>query len=253
MKPTVCDSRLRTYNMDAECATPADTYQHNPWRAPGAAPVFDPCGKAGGGQTGVGPGAAFYVNSTHAKEGDLGSKVLPPMPSGVVWKAGQHVEAMWGMRANHGGGYQYRLCPSEEELTEDCMKKTPIPFAGLMFLQFQNGSRLQIQSVYTYENGTGVFDGSTPGPGAWARNPIPDHTQAGSTSKGKLEFPAPCNDDTSGVTEGLCSGERPFHLSIVDILAIPAGTPPGNYVLGFRWDAEETAQVWSSCADITIA
>jgi hypothetical protein len=40
--------------------------------------------------------------------------------------------------------------------------------------------------------------------------------------------------------------------SIVDIVMVPVGTPPGEYVLGWRWDVEETAQVWTSCADITI-
>jgi hypothetical protein len=50
----------------------------------------------------------------------------------------------------------------------------------------------------------------------------------------------------------LCSGERPFAISVVDVLKIPADTKPGEYVLGWRWDVEETAQVWTSCSDITI-
>lgn len=63
----------------------------------------DACGKAGGGgvlvnETGsarVGPGAAFFLDTVHAKANDLGSKVLPPLPSGTVWKAGDQVEAVW--------------------------------------------------------------------------------------------------------------------------------------------------------------
>ena len=31
-----------------------------------------------------------------------------------------------------------------------------------------------------------------------------------------------------------------------------AGLAAGDYVLGFRWDCEETAQIWSSCADVSI-
>jgi hypothetical protein len=27
---------------------------------------------------------------------------------------------------------------------------------------------------------------------------------------------------------------------------------PGEYVLGWRWDCEESTQVWSGCADVTI-
>ncbi len=40
---------------------------------------------------------------------------------------------------------------------------------------------------------------------------------------------------------------------IMDKVRVPADTPPGEYVLGWRWDCEQTAQVWQSCADITIA
>ena len=112
LNATVCDPRLRTYNMNATCNGPHDMYRWNPWRYPGSAPVQDPCGKAGGGgvlvnNTGsarVGFGAAFFIDTVHAKANDLGSQVLPPMPTGTVWRAGERVEAMWGLRANHGGG-----------------------------------------------------------------------------------------------------------------------------------------------------
>ena len=92
LKATVCDRRLRTYNMDAACNGPDDIYRWNPWRYPGSAPVEDACGKAGGGgvlvdkkgSARVGFGAAFYTDTVHAKANDLGSQVLPPLPSGTV-------------------------------------------------------------------------------------------------------------------------------------------------------------------------
>ena len=34
---------------------------------------------------------------------------------------------------------------------------------------------------------------------------------------------------------------------------VPAHLPAGDYVLGYRYDCEATAQVWSNCADITLA
>ena len=34
------------------------------------------------------------------------------------------------MTARHGGGYQYRLCPRSEPLTEACFQKTPLAFAN---------------------------------------------------------------------------------------------------------------------------
>lgn len=35
-------------------------------------------------------------------------------------------------------------------------------------------------------------------------------------------------------------------------IQVPSDLPPGKYVLGFRYDCEATAQVWSNCADITL-
>jgi hypothetical protein len=40
--------------------------------------------------------------------------------------------------------------------------------------------------------------------------------------------------------------------SIVDELQLPHDLEPGDYVLGFRWDTEQFAQVWSSCSHIRI-
>lgn len=267
MQATVCDSRLRTYAMTAECNTDADRYRYNPWRAPGKAPVFDPCGKAGGGvnaSSAAHPqGAAFFTNTSHNVIGDLGSVVLPEMPSMASWKIGSVVEATWAMRANHGGGYQYRLCSKTDALTEACFQASPIPFVGNQSLLFDNGVRVPIQSAYATVNGIGYFtnDGQSPKGATWARNPIPDNCQAGSKDcTGKTEFTPPCvepylltgttvGDEPSG---GYCSGERPFNVAIIDALRIPKDIVAGEYVLGFRWDCEETAQVWSTCADITI-
>lgn len=57
----------------------------------------DSCGTAGGVLPGMGPGTAgaTYVETPNAKLGDLGSKVLPPMMTGVKWTAGTAVEVAW--------------------------------------------------------------------------------------------------------------------------------------------------------------
>jgi len=257
-KAVICDTRLRTYNVAAECNSAEDTYKHNPWRAPNTAPVFDPCGRAGGGYPGAeGPGAADFVNTSNAKHGDLGSKVLKPMPSQATWAVGEEAEIMWGMRANHGGGYQLRLCPESAELTEACFQQMPLPFVGKQYLQFGNGTRQLTPSKYAYANGSVAAitaDGQVPSGITWAMNPLPDGTQKGSQGaySKQWEFKPPCDSIPMPGNTNLCSGERPFAISIVDVLRIPRGTPPGKYVLGWRWDVEETAQVWSSCSDITI-
>jgi len=39
---------------------------------------------------------------------------------------------------------------------------------------------------------------------------------------------------------------------IADKVMIPKTIKPGKYVLGWRYDCEETAQVWQNCADVNI-
>eukprot|EP01051_Picozoa_sp_SAG22_P017239 SAG22_NODE_2612_length_2381_cov_2.086766_3_plen_244_part_00 len=105
LKPTMCDPKLRTINQAAACGGPEDWYFFSPvsaatasesfpraaqctgarksrltrrpllrpqWRAPGAAPVLDACGVAGGHQPPNGRFGGIYVNTTHAK---LGAKL----------------------------------------------------------------------------------------------------------------------------------------------------------------------------------
>jgi hypothetical protein len=43
---------------------------------------------------------------------------------------------------------QYRLCPLSSELTEECFQQHPLPFAGAVALEWQNGSRLEIQGRF---------------------------------------------------------------------------------------------------------
>ena len=39
---------------------------------------------------------------------------------------------------------------------------------------------------------------------------------------------------------------------VYDKLRVPEHLVPGEYVLSFRWDCEQTPQVWNSCADLVI-
>ena len=104
-KATICDPKLRSINIDAECGGPDDFWYFAPWRAPGMAPVTDSCGTAGGVLPGQPQGAAGadYTNTINARNGDLGSK-LPPLPTGTVWTAGSDVEVAFNIKAFHGGG-----------------------------------------------------------------------------------------------------------------------------------------------------
>ena len=82
--------------------------QRHARRYPGAAPVIDSCGVAGGVYQWQGPAAAGgdYQPTDNAVRGDLGS-MLPKRESGTVWTAGEEVEVAWTHKAWHGGGYQY--------------------------------------------------------------------------------------------------------------------------------------------------
>lgn len=121
-----------------------------------------------------------------------------------------------------------------------------------------------------------------------ARNPIPriwdskeglhnpdvcpgPTTRAAGSPPGCLSFPAPCPWDTY-TTKGLlpcgdgeegllgrCDNDGMSQCAsdwvvgvISDHVLLPKHLPPGEYVLGWRWDAEETAQIWQNCADVSI-
>lgn len=102
-KATICDPAQRTVNTGATCGSTEDYFFFSPWRAPGSAPTIDPCGTAGGRIPGQGDGGfgAQFQNTTHAKVGDIGSK-LPHTPTGVTWTAGVNYEVAWTLQANHG-------------------------------------------------------------------------------------------------------------------------------------------------------
>ena len=71
-----------------------------------------------------------------------------------------------GAPVRTGGGYQYRLCPANESLTEECFMRRPLEFVRTsQQLAWNNGTRMKIQGVWV-DNGTNPI-GST-----WARNPI---------------------------------------------------------------------------------
>jgi hypothetical protein len=63
-------------------------------------------------------------------------------------------------------------------------------------------------------------------------------------------------DDVLGATPYMPGGKMAgsaFEYMMVDRLKVPQHLEPGDYVLSWRWDCEETPQVWNSCADLTIA
>ena len=260
-----------TMNVHAVEGSVTDSYRFNPWRAPGYAPVVDACGQAGGKYTDtVMGGDSSFTNTTYASHGDLGSVVLPKGPSAATWAAGSSVQVSWGIRYNHGGGYSYRLCPADDPrgLSEACFQDTPLDFDRTkQTLVWNNGTRFSMGDKAIF-----VTTGTFPAGSMWARNPIPRVADdmiglanasscpgpSGTSGPGCIQFPAPCPGggarlpwSTDGSGQGECSGDWTLGV-IEDTVLIPTGLAAGDYVLGWRWDCEETAQVWQNCADVTI-
>jgi hypothetical protein len=40
--------------------------------------------------------------------------------------------------------------------------------------------------------------------------------------------------------------------NMVDLVQVPAGLKSGEYLLSWRWDADQTNQIWQNCADVLI-
>ena len=157
IKPTLLP-KYRTANRHATPGSELDVFKHNPWRAPGRAPTFDACGMAGGGPVPT-TAAAEYNPTKFAKQGDHGTKVLKPRPTGTVWKRGTVAFARQQSTAPHGGGYIYRLCPANETITEECFNRMPLEFATpeKHMLRFKNPSldREVKATLVTEGGGTG--------------------------------------------------------------------------------------------------
>lgn len=250
-KPTLA-KKYWTANRNATEGTPQDIWKYQPWRSPGLAPVVDPCGMAGGSPVPMYNGAE-YTPTKYGKQGDLGSQVLAPRPTGITWQAGGFANVSWYIAFNHGGGYKYRLCPKTEKLTEECFQRPEhqLEFASHEHVVLFHDGPKKIPNTIVQEGG---------GKG-WMLNPIPMPNFVGSDCddmKGHPCHGCPCG---SGYPGGNTHKDfpNPFgkdlegkNTAILDPVKVPR-LPPGEYVLGFRWDCETSSQVWSSCADITIS
>lgn len=248
MKATNNDPAHRTINRAAVAGSKDDWTKFNPWRAPGHAPVYDACGRASGSYQAT-PGKGEFTDTKYAKLGDLGSQVLPKYDTGTVWRTGSVVETRSSFRANHGGGYQFRLCPLTSDLTEACFQQTPMPFAGNSKLMISDGSMIELDSV-------DVSNGTLPVGGTWRMLGVPD--VAGAATSG-WAFKPPCHEPgypnhppKSYTIQANCTGDWTHNITMYDYLRVPAHLAPGEYVLGFRYDCETSAQVWQSCADVKI-
>jgi len=285
---------------------------------------MNPCGVAGGdhvqGTAGNGgdapPGYKLGVHGTDMQDGAKGLH--------RTWTVGDVVDASWALIANHGGGYQYRLCPKNSDQTEACFQKTPLEFVGdKQYIQYcalasstpdlKNATPWEVPPEVAFPTkcdrtkrteipAMRISKGTVPAGSTWTRNPIPacDNGFGGafnvgchvSTLSGKyapttasqFQFP-PIGPDLArpglllgGFGVGACGGcnqklnpkdcniagkswknnctvdeldAQLFQWSVVDKVKVP-DVPTGEYVVSFRWESEQTPQIWSQCSDVTI-
>jgi len=258
-KAIVNDPEYRTFNIhnQASYPYPSDWSYYHPWRAPGTAKLLNPCGLSGGSTKNNDIAGGYGWDTIVGVQGYPGTS-LPPVKYKTIWQRGSNVEVAWGIAANHGGGYQYRLCPKESDLTEECFQKNPLSFSQkTQILKWMNGDWLLINATLV------PVEDST-----WMKNPIPACDDPSGGFKGtncenNPTFPPPqgCNETCWGY-QPCYYGEFPDGCpgpiktkeipAIYDTVHIPIDLTPGDYVVGFRWDCEHTPQVWSSCGDVTI-
>jgi hypothetical protein len=277
---------LRTNNRDG-LSTAGDWTKWNPWRAPGTAgrgnSQFEPCGINSGAKDTPTEKVPNPQTTSHDVPKSGPGTALKPVGAGPTWKRGTVVDVSWALYANHGGGYSYRLCKKSADgspVTEACFQQNPLKFVGnTTTIRYGDNSRpaFQIPAVTT---SVGTF----PAGSTWRKNPVPmcncdvgyncyDKDAAGAGPNMLLaynktnfhpgqkstfcptgvQYPtmwdggegAPPYMAGTGMTAG-------FNFVMEDQVQVPAAISAGDYQISWRWDCEETPQVWNSCADLTI-
>lgn len=292
IEPTLPEA-FRTFNK-GNPSRKGDFTKYHPWRAPGRAPTTNPCGIAGGYKDGT--VAAEYETDVQglpigADHFMMGGTELPKRDGEeTIWVAGDIAEVGWMLSVNHGGGYIWQLCPSSNNITEECFAGGSLDFVGSHhIIRYQDtGEELTIPA-------RDVSEGTFPTGSAWRLNPIPACNCDRGYCNGfeDTDETIPYSHDGPPVPQftnhsiptpltpfGFPDGEDfdcwngtqfevPFPYgygylpyltprtaperdlwSIIDHVRVPS--TPGDYLLRWRWDAEQGPQVWTHCADVVI-
>jgi len=271
-------SDMRTYkDYDKQDGIPFfnPDFTPNPWMKPGTANVLSPCGVAGGNPDGCGggydcPGAGYGYGKDARYYRDVDWFKNVPV---TEWKKGSVVEVGFGLNANHGGGYSYRLCKKQDGknytdyLTEECFQAGQLDLLGdISYIQTEKDWTYRI-AVKTKRTTNGTY----PAGSQWTRIPVPacDGINGITTTHpdGGLVLDGLCGDDPTDTqfpppadvghlygygVDYMNNGEPALNFNIVDQLKVPENLEEGEYVLSWRWDCEQTPQIWSQCADIKV-
>merc|ERR1719291_260821 len=177
-EPTLPE-HARTWNIEG-ASSHGDWTKYFPWRAPGSSIPMDPCGvfdgfdpPRSGNESYPHAGSHVRVNASSSSypTGSHGSKVLRPHAGTVVnWKSGGIAEVSFGLFVNHGGGYQYRLCPKSTAMSEDCFEANVLEFASdTNWIRYEDGSGKADVALAALD----VSEGTLPKGSTWRRVPLP--------------------------------------------------------------------------------
>jgi len=281
-EPTLTDPQYLTYPMQAM----HKISKYNPWFSPGAAPVANSCGLMGGGSHCMGGVGTTCPKMPHPF-GTLGTD-LPAVQDKTTWAPGSVQDVSWNIVANHGGGYAYRLCPMGN-VSEDCFQQHHLEFVGNQsWIQYSDdkSNRTAIPAVRVSQGTTpkgstwtrNPIPACSGGPGGAMSLPgcatpqfkppmdvdgpwtSPGHPQYTKGTPGIFGFgPGRCYQTAFNIsTRGFCRDQElkywqaKFNFNIIDQVQVPSDLPAGDYLLSWRWDAEQTPQVWTNCADVSI-
>ena len=158
------------------------------------------------------------------------------------------------------------MAPADGQLTEEIFRKTALDFVGVSALRWDgnNTGQLEFDPV---ARGWQTATGTVPAGSTWRKVPIPTGIwgREGPTFEPVCRESEDCLHAARGLGRDLnqkrgackCSGfsNPPLlmpNLEVVDKVRIPQHVKPGKYVVQWRWDCEESDQVWASCSDITV-
>ena len=186
-----------------------------------------------------------------------------------VWKAGSQQKVSYSILANHGGGIQYRLCPIDYlrngTLNEDCFIALEFVGETSWFEYYDRGNETDVSIPFTSVR---VSDANTngvlPKGSTWTQIGLPscvDETAGkcdspdfenevskqgiyGWITVGLVDFP-------SSMSPALAEIMQSGGFEIADKIQVPEGLS-GDYVFSWRWDSEQTPQVWTQCSIVTI-
>ena len=268
-----------------------DFTRYHPWRSPGAAPVSDPCGVAGAYTTPTGGGGETPAGARQGDRGSaLPPTALARWAAGGVAEVGFMLAANHGGGYHYAlcpyGEPLGEACFRARGLAFADGNSTVRYLAGGRAGSGGGGSSTTTTTPGRTAQGElsiaarDVAVGTTPAGSTWRLNPVPacacDHGRACKVGGSDALSAAYSNCSTcdypecgkhvplqpgfaqppfpNGYGQQIWNRRRPAADAddwvIVDRVVVPRTT--GAFVLRWRWDTEQNAQVWTHCADVFI-